>query len=96
MGRGGGGLMIGVEVWVVIGEDMMLVGSPKQLLYTFLPYYQHHHRTDHEDDVGSKRVFSKQVPPQWREWLIVNLFKKGDKEDPGNYRGITLLRKGFL
>ena len=31
------------------------------------------------------------VPPQWREVLIVNLFKKGDKEDPGNYRGITLL-----
>ena len=30
------------------------------------------------------------VPPQWREGLI-NLFKKGDKEDPGNYRGITLL-----
>ena len=30
-------------------------------------------------------------PPQWREGLIVNLFKKGDKEDPGNYRGITLL-----
>ena len=27
---------------------------------------------------------------QWREGLIVNL-KKGDKEDPGNYRGITLL-----
>ena len=25
------------------------------------------------------------VPPQWREGLIVNLFKKGDKEDPGNY-----------
>ena len=31
------------------------------------------------------------VPPQWREGLIVNLFKKGDREDPGNYRGITLL-----
>ena len=31
------------------------------------------------------------VPPQWREGLIVNLFKRGDKEDPGNYRGITLL-----
>ena len=31
------------------------------------------------------------VPRQWREGLIVNLFKKGDKEDPGNYRGITLL-----
>ena len=31
------------------------------------------------------------LPPQWREALIVNLFKKGDKEVPGNYRGITLL-----
>ena len=30
------------------------------------------------------------VPMKWRG-LIVNLFKKGDKEDPGNYRGITLL-----
>ena len=28
------------------------------------------------------------VPPKWREGLIVNLFKKGDRED---YRGITLL-----
>ena len=31
------------------------------------------------------------VTRQWREGLIVNLFKKGDREDPGNYRGITLL-----
>ena len=31
------------------------------------------------------------VPKQWREGLIVILFKKGDREDPGNYRGITLL-----
>ena len=31
------------------------------------------------------------VPRQWREGLIVNQFKKGDREDPGNYRGITLL-----
>ena len=31
------------------------------------------------------------VSRQWREGLIVNLFKKGDKEDPGNYRGIMLL-----
>ena len=31
------------------------------------------------------------VPRQWREGLIVNLFKKGDREQPGNYRGITLL-----
>ena len=31
------------------------------------------------------------VPKQWREGLTLNLFKKGDMEDPGNYRGITLL-----
>ena len=36
-------------------------------------------------------VWQEEIPPQWREGLIVNLFKKGDK-DPGNYRGITLLR----
>ena len=30
-------------------------------------------------------------PRQWRDGLIVNIFKKGDREDPGNYRGITLL-----
>ena len=30
------------------------------------------------------------VPMKWRG-LIVSLFKKGDNEDPGNYRGITLL-----
>ena len=33
----------------------------------------------------------KILAPQWREKLLVNLFKKGDKDDPGNYRGIILL-----
>ena len=27
----------------------------------------------------------------WGEGMIISLFKKGDREDPGNYRGITLL-----
>ena len=31
------------------------------------------------------------VPQHWRAGDIVNLFKKGDRADPGNYRGITLL-----
>ena len=35
--------------------------------------------------------YEEYVPRQWREGLIVNLFKKGDREDPSNYRGITLL-----
>ena len=31
------------------------------------------------------------TPKRSREGVVVNLFKKGDKADPGNYRGITLL-----
>ena len=31
------------------------------------------------------------VPMNWRVELIVSLFKKADKEDPGNYRCIKLL-----
>jgi hypothetical protein len=34
---------------------------------------------------------TESVPQQWRSGDIVNIFKKGDKADPGNYRGITLL-----
>ena len=33
------------------------------------------------------------VSPHWREGLIANLFKRGDQEVSGNYRGIT--RKVF-
>ena len=31
------------------------------------------------------------APKRWREGVVVNLFKRGDKADPGNYRGMTLL-----
>ena len=31
------------------------------------------------------------APRSWREGVAANLFKKGDKADPGNYIGITLL-----
>ena len=31
------------------------------------------------------------TPKRWREGVVVNLFKKGDRTDPGSYRGITLL-----
>ena len=31
------------------------------------------------------------TPKRWREGVVVNLFKKGDKADPGNYRGLTTL-----
>ena len=29
---------------------------------------------------------NKYAPSYWREGSIVSLFKKGDREDPGNYR----------
>ena len=42
--------------------------------------------------IGIYNTLAKEcVPMKWREGLIVSQFKKGDKEDPGNYRGITLL-----
>ena len=31
------------------------------------------------------------APTRWREGVVVNLFKKEDKADPGNCQGITLL-----
>ena len=31
------------------------------------------------------------APRRWREGVAVNLFKEGDKADPGNYRGTALL-----
>ena len=31
------------------------------------------------------------VTRRWREGVVVNFFKNGDKADPGNYRGITVI-----
>ena len=39
----------------------------------------------------NKVWMAEKNPSSWREGIVVNLFKKGDREDPGNYRGITLL-----
>ena len=37
-------------------------------------------------------IWKNEYPPRrWREGVVVNLFEKGDKADPGNYRGITLV-----
>ena len=31
------------------------------------------------------------IPNEWQRSLVVNLYKEGDKADPGNYRGIALI-----
>jgi hypothetical protein len=31
------------------------------------------------------------LPAEWQRSMVVNLFKEGDKADPGNYRGIALI-----
>ncbi|CAB1099521.1 unnamed protein product [Ectocarpus sp. CCAP 1310/34] len=38
-------------------------------------------------------VWKNECTPRsrWREGVFVNLLKKGDKTEPGNYRGVTLL-----
>jgi hypothetical protein len=35
------------------------------------------------------------LPGQWKESLIVPVYKKGDKTDCNNYRGITLLLTSY-
>ena len=40
---------------------------------------------------GKKIIQYISVPKLWRQGLIVSLYKKGDAEDLGNCRGITLL-----
>ncbi|XP_015124165.1 uncharacterized protein LOC107046156 [Diachasma alloeum] len=34
---------------------------------------------------------AEEVPPSWAEVVLSMIFKKGDKDDPGNYRGIALV-----
>ena len=34
---------------------------------------------------------TEQVPKNWAQSLVVMLYKDGDKSDPGNYRGISLI-----
>jgi len=31
------------------------------------------------------------IPAEWQRSVVVNLFKEGDRADPGNYRGIALI-----
>ena len=34
----------------------------------------------------------KGIPLSWNSLLITSLFKKGDKADPGNYRGLSVMQ----
>jgi len=38
------------------------------------------------------RVYTKDcIPDEWRNAVVIQIFKKGDRRDPKNYRGISIL-----
>lgn len=43
----------------------------------------------------NKIIKDTSIPEDWRESITVPLFKKGNKSDPENYRGITLLNSSM-
>src|SRR6218665_3000021 len=40
--------------------------------------------------IFNKSMQTGEVPQEWRDALIVPLFKKGNRSDPGNYRPVSL------
>ena len=63
------------------GEDSILNEMIKHGIKQLLPHIRR---------LFNQVLVSEQVPSSWGHGLIVPLYKSGDRNEPGNYRGITL------
>ncbi len=41
-------------------------------------------------DLFNLSLVSAEVPDDWRSAIVCPIFKKGDREDPGNYRPVSV------
>jgi hypothetical protein len=42
-----------------------------------------------------KLIWNKELPHQWEESIVMPVYKKVDKTDCSNYRGISLLSTSY-
>ncbi|CAD6225613.1 GSCOCG00011840001-RA-CDS, partial [Cotesia congregata] len=70
-----------LKVGKAAGPDLL----PNEVYKSLTPHWKENLRCLYNNVLNEE-----QVPSPWAEALVTMLYKKGDKNDPKNYRGIAL------